>query len=69
MTPDAAVDAAAQALRDAFDRGIGGFEEQAVAALEAAAPHLMAEAWNCGLTAGIKCERGQVIANPYEVSK
>ena len=64
-----ALDAATDALRDAFDRGEGGFEEQAHAALEAASPLRMAEAWNQGLTAGIKCERGEVVANPYEAAK
>lgn len=46
-----AIDAAAEALRDAFDRGEGGFEEQARAALEAAAPHMLAECWDQAIEA------------------
>lgn len=69
MIPDAAVEAAAQALRDAFDWGIDGFEEQAKTALEAAAPHLMASVWNQGLTAGIRTTRGDAPANPYELKE
>jgi len=42
MIPDEAVEAAAWALRDAFDWGVDGFEEQAKRALEAAAPHIIA---------------------------
>ena len=43
MIPEAAVEAAASALRDAFDWGVSGFDEQARKALEAAAPLLVAE--------------------------
>jgi len=42
VIPAEAVEAAAQALRDAFDWGVDGFEEQAKRALEAAAPHMLA---------------------------
>ena len=44
VIPEAAVEAAGQALRDAFDWGVSGFDEQARKAIEAAAPHLMAQA-------------------------
>lgn len=46
--PEEAVIAAAYALREAFDMGLDGFEEQARAALEAAAPRLQATAWDEG---------------------
>jgi len=44
LIQEAAVQAAGQALRDAFDWGVTDFDEQARKALEAAAPHLKAQA-------------------------
>jgi len=44
--PYDAVVAAAGALWDSFDSGVDDFEQQAHAALEAAAPHMLAEAWD-----------------------
>ena len=41
VIPDAAVEAAAKALRDAFDWGVGDFDKQARAALEAALPYML----------------------------
>lgn len=40
VIPEAAIEAAGQALRDAFDWGVTDFDKQARAALEAAAPHM-----------------------------
>jgi hypothetical protein len=40
MISGRAIEAAAEALRDAFDRGEGGFDDLARVALEAAAPHM-----------------------------
>lgn len=57
-----AVTAAGQALRDAIGRGEGDFDKQALAALEAAAPHVLAEAWERGYhTGGAEFEAD----NPY----
>lgn len=42
MIPAEAVEAAAEALRDAFDWGVDGFDEQAKRAIEAAAPYMQA---------------------------
>ena len=42
MIPEASVEAAGQALRDAFDWGVTDFDKQARAALEAAAPYMLA---------------------------
>jgi len=49
-------------LRDAIGRGEGDFDKQALAALEAAAPHVLAEAWERGYhTGGAEFEAD----NPY----
>lgn len=63
MIPDEAVDAAVDALLGSRlgDRpGISGeeFVEAAIAALEAAAPHLMASAWDEGYMFSYDQERG-----------
>jgi len=44
--------AAGSALRDSFDRGEQGFEDQARSVLAATAPQLMAAAWDEGANAG-----------------
>jgi hypothetical protein len=44
VIPVEAVEAAVDALREAFDMGVGGFEEQARIMLEAAAPYMQAQA-------------------------
>jgi hypothetical protein len=62
--PDEAVEAAAQALRDAFDWGVTDFDKQARAALEAAAPHMMAGAWDEGRETS-----GPYPVNPYKKSE
>lgn len=41
MIPAEAIEAAGQALRDAFDWGVTDFDKQARAALKAAAPHML----------------------------
>jgi hypothetical protein len=46
--PDEAVEAAAQALRNAFDTGVIYFDEQAKMAVLAAAPFLLARGWDEG---------------------
>jgi len=62
--PEEAIDAAAEFLF--IDYSVTPYyREQLRAALCAAAPHIADEAWSRGLAAGIKCERGQIIANPY----
>jgi len=63
---DEAVETAARALRDAFDRGEGGFDELAREALKAAAPYMLAEAWNDGHNAGVDHADGLFGGdNPY----
>jgi len=52
VIPDEAVEAAAKALRDAFDWGVDCFEKQAKRALEAAAPYLQSAAWQRGVEDG-----------------
>ena len=67
MIPEAAVEAAGQALRGAFDWGVADFDKQARAALEAAAPHMLAEAWDDGHSAGIDHADGlDGGSNPYD---
>ena len=55
VIPHAAVVAASGALWDAFESGVDDFEQQASAALEAAAPHMLqaakADAWDEGVQA------------------
>lgn len=70
MIPEAAVEAAAGALRDAFDWGVTDFDKQARAALEAAAPHMLAGAWDEGVAdMHEEAYRGVTAVNPYRTTK
>lgn len=66
--PEAAVEAAGQALRDAFDWGVTDFDKQARAALEAAAPHIRAQALREAATTFGECEpEGSYSSTPEQV--
>lgn len=63
--PDEAVEAAAQAWEEACEQGKAGpgYRDAWSAAIEAAAPLLMARAWDEGNYAG--ADRSENHANPY----
>ena len=63
-----AIDAAAEALRGAFDRGEGGFDEQARLAIEAAEPHIRAAVLRCAALAFGESEpEGSYSSTPTQV--
>ena len=75
MIPEAAVEAALEAVRAAMiefgpDGHTDGDEQITRAALEAAAPHMLAAAWDDGHSEGVDYADGMGRgSNPYEVSK
>ena len=67
MIPEAAVEAALAEVPRLALHHINNARLRNI--LEAGATDLLAEAWNLGLAAGIRCERGQIVTNPYRTTK